>query len=249
MPLDRGTATNLLPPPEAFPAKAAFAPSRMLALKLRLAEGRLRSSTLRFWEHPHLHALFPRFLIELHSIMRCSVPLMEAARAKAQEFTPHDPVAAILEPYLMHHVAEERDHADWLLNDMAAMGMDAVAIAAMPPSPQVATLIGGQYAWIFHAHPVALFGYMIQLEGNPPTEQHLEEIRLTTGYPAEAFRCLLEHAEKDPHHLAELNQTLDSMPLTPQQNTLIAMSAFHAVEAMAGLFDHLVDSHRATPAN
>lgn len=227
----------------------AVRPSQLLAFKLRLASARLRVSTLRFWEHPRLRELFPHFMLELHAIMRCSVPLMAAAEAEAHRLAPRDPVAALLEPYLIHHQEEERPHADWLLDDLEAMGMDRHEVAARPPSPHAANLIGAQYAWIFHAHPVALLGYMIQLEGNPPTRQHLEEVQAATGYPAEAFRCLMVHAENDPHHDADLNQLLDAMPLTPAQNQLIAMSAFHASESIALLLDHLVDSYGSYPAN
>lgn len=224
-------------------------PSQLLALKLRLASGSVRASTLRFWEHPNLREIFPRFMLDLYTVMRSSVPLMEAAGVRARQLAGHDPVAAMLVPYLAHHQAEELPHAEWHLDDLEVLGMDREEVAARPPSPRVANLIGAQYAWIFHAHPVALLGYMIQLEGNPPTRQHLEEIQVRTGYPADAFRCMLVHAENDPHHQADLNELLDSMPLTPAQNSLIAMSALHAAESIAALLDHLVDSQRSVPAH
>ncbi len=247
---DSGHAAGLLDTQALTRAvEVSASPSRLLALKLRLASASVRASTLRFWEHPNLRQMFPHFMLDLYSIMRCSVPLMEAAEAEAKRLAPNDPVAAMLVPYLAHHQEEERPHADWHLDDLVVLGMDREKVAASSPSPLVANLIGAQYAWIFHGHPVALLGYMIQLEGNPPTRQHIEEIREVTGYPAEAFRCLLVHAENDPHHDADLNELLDAMPLTPAQNTLVAMSALHAAESIAALLDHLVDIHGATPAN
>ena len=38
----------------------------------------------------------------------------------------------------------------------------------MPP-PSVAGLVGSQYYWILHHHPVAFLGYVALMEGYPPT--------------------------------------------------------------------------------
>lgn len=222
--------------------------SGLLGIKIRLGEGRFTYAYSRFWEHPHLREMFPQFLVELYAVMHCSMPLMVAARDRARELAPTDPVAAILAPYLDHHIAEEADHEAWLLDDMAVLGMDREWVQSRPISQDVATLIGAQYAWILHAHPVAVLGYLILLEGNPPLDEHLEEIRLRTGYPAEAFRCLREHADKDPDHIIELNRTLDEMPLTAEQASLVAMSAFHALDSLARLFDDMVEGYREPAA-
>ena len=50
-----------------------------------------------------------------------------------------------------------------------------------PPSPTVAALVGAQYYWIEHVHPVGLLGYVLLLEGWPPTPETVEELRRRTG--------------------------------------------------------------------
>src|SRR5215472_5440085 len=58
--------------------------STTLWRKIQLAEGRLDAAARAFWTHPRLAAFFPEFLFALYSSMRSTVPLMEAARDRAQ---------------------------------------------------------------------------------------------------------------------------------------------------------------------
>jgi hypothetical protein len=93
----------------------------------------------------------------------------------------------------------------------------------------VATLVGAQYYWIAHFHPVAILGYIAVLEGTPPIEAEIRAIAERTSLPLDAFSTLVRHARLDPHHRDDLNQALDGLPLTPQHTALIGVSAFHTV--------------------
>jgi hypothetical protein len=109
-------------------------------------------------------------------------------------------------------------------------------------------LLGAQYFWALNIHPVSVFGYLIVLEGYPPLSEQLEEICIRTGLPQTAFRCLQAHADNDPHHIADLNRTLDSLPLTSEQAKYIALSAFHTMDAVANIFEELLHRHSPIPA-
>ena len=54
---------------------------------------------------------------------------------------------------------------------------------ARPPAPAVAALVGAQYYWVLHHHPVALLGYIGLLEGYPPGRPRYgsNELRARTG--------------------------------------------------------------------
>jgi Iron-containing redox enzyme len=216
--------------------------SDLLWTKISLAEGRLNSASNHFWSHPDLEELLPVFLVQLHRVMKGGIGLMRTARDYALSLSD-DPVAQIVAPYLDRHIVEEQDHDDWLLDDITTLGISPSEVAATTPLPSVVDLLGAQYFWALQIHPVTVFGYLIVLEGNPPLTEQLEDIRNRTRLPASAFRCLIAHADNDPHHIAELNQTLDSMPLTPEQDKYIALSAFHTIDAVASVFEELL----ATP--
>jgi len=154
-----------------------------------------------------------------------------------------DAVAAQTAAYLEVHIAEEKDHDQWLLNDIESLGIPSADVLNATPLPAVISLLGAQYFWMLHMHPVAIFGYLIVLEGYPPLVHQLEQIRRNTGLPASAFRCLKSHAEDDPDHIDTLNRTLDDMPLTPEQSKYLALSAFHTIDAVASILEELLEIH------
>lgn len=220
--------------------------SELLWSKIRLAEPRLNSASNRFWTHPNLAGLVPPFLVQLHRVMQGGITLMRVARDRAAALQG-DSVAAILTPYLEEHILEEKDHDAWLLDDIGTLGISPQEVAAATPLASVVSLLGAQYFWALNMHPVAVFGYLIVLEGKPPVATQLKAIQRRTGLPATAFRCLMEHADNDPHHIAELNETLDAMALTAEQQEYVALSAFHTIDAVASVFEELIEAY-ATPS-
>ena len=216
--------------------------SDVLWSKIRLAEDRLHSVTSEFWSHPDLAEILPAFLVQLHRVMKGGIVLMRLARDRALS-APDDPVAAIVAKYLEEHIVEEQDHDAWLLDDIGTLGISPEQVAGATPLASVVSLLGAQYFWALNIHPVSVFGYLIVLEGKPPVASELEAIRRRTGLPATAFRCLVEHADNDPHHIADLNRTLDRMPLTEEQKKYVALSAFHTIDAVASVLEELMSLH------
>jgi hypothetical protein len=125
--------------------------------------------------------------------------------------------------------------------------MDRTIVTGRTPSASIASLVGPQYYWIQHAHPVALMGYISVLEGNPPVATAIDRLAERTGFPQEAFRTLRAHSALDPHHFDEFNQALDALPLTGEQSALVGVSAMHTVASIARLFDEMVESAAARP--
>jgi hypothetical protein len=222
--------------------------SDLLWTRIRLAEGRLFSASNLFWTHPDLAYILPQFLIQLHRVMQSGIKLMRTAKDCALAL-PDDPVAAQTAAYLQMHIEEEKDHDQWLLSDIESLGIDPADVLRATPFPAVVSLIGAQYFWMFHMHPVAILGYLIVLEGYPPLVHQLEQIRRNTGLPATAFRCLRSHAEDDPEHIDTLNRTLDNMPLTPDQSKYLALSAFHTIDAVASILEELLEVHAASSSS
>jgi hypothetical protein len=93
----------------------------------------------------------------------------------------------------------------------------------------VAALVGAQYYWLRHHHPVAFLGFVGVMEGYPPTDELVELLLERTGFPREAFTTFAEHGELDPGHRDHLDRTLDALPLTEQHEQVIAASALATV--------------------
>jgi hypothetical protein len=197
----------------------------------------------RFWSQRDLAARYPELLFQIHCVVRATVPVMEAARRRAEELSASDPVAAGVADYLARHIPEELHHDDWLLDDIVALGASRDAVLRRVPSAAAATLIGPLYYWVLHAHPVAWMGYAAVAEGHPPSDRFLLEVMERTGLPPEGFRTYLKHARLDPHHAREMDAALDALPLTAEHSGLIGVVAFHTMHHLAALFEGITGTN------
>ncbi|MGZ4482369.1 MAG: iron-containing redox enzyme family protein [Gaiellales bacterium] len=213
--------------------------SRLLRAKIELAFPAAAAAAGGLWEAPDIAERYPEYLATLHEIVRATIPEMEAARARAEDISAGDPVACGVALYLDRHVPEEAGHADWLLEDLAVLGVPRELVWARIPHGDVASLVGAQYYWIHHAHPVALLGHMAVMEGFPPDPGWIDDLRARTGHPPEAFRFLRRHAALDPQHRDELFRTIDELPLSADHESLIGLSALHSIGQLARIFTRL----------
>jgi hypothetical protein len=223
----------------------ATGPSRLLRQKIALVSPSLHAVAARLWNHPRFAEVYPNYLFTNHAVVRASVPLMKASLMCARTSWRDDPVAIGLAEYLEHHIPEEMHHDDWLLEDLEALGHDRHTILRRAPSPAVATLVGAQYYWIFHFHPVALLGYIAVLEGTPPEVARVEQVAARTGVPLHAFSTLLRHARLDPYHRDDLDRVLDRLPLDDRHAALLGTSAFHAVHWLGLVVDEAISAAAA----
>jgi hypothetical protein len=178
--------------------------------------------------HPRIAELWPEYLVTQHAIIRATVPLMRTGRERAKAMSESDPVAAGVSRYLDVHIEEERNHDEWLLEDLKVLGVTREAAVSRVPSHTVASLAGSQYYWTLHYHPIALLGYFAFMEGFPPQRELILDLIDRTGHPEAAFRTFRLHGELDPRHKDELDQTIDALPLTPDQENVLGLSAMSA---------------------
>ena len=171
--------------------------------------------------------------------------------AAACDLAPDDPVAGGLAAYLERHIPEET-HGDEpggaTLEDLEALGVvDTVALRAELPPPQIAAVVGAQYFWILHYHPVAVLGFL-ELEAYHPHEPTVERFIEVTGLPREGFRQLLLHAKLDVAHARELHRVLDSLPLEPQHEQLVGLSALQTIGLLSEALLDVVEERMSAPA-
>jgi hypothetical protein len=220
--------------------------SSVLRRKIALALPPLVAAQRRLDQYPDPAAAWLAFLGVLYGSIRASVPLLEAARDRARDLSPADPLAAGLVDYLHRHAEEERGHDEWLLQDLQSVGVASAELLSRPPSGAVAALVGAQYYWVLHYHPVCVLGYLMVIEGNPPDRRRLQDLQNRSGLPASAFRTMLEHADLDIGHAAELADLLDRLPLSPNHNEALGLSAISTVAGLTRLLKEMGDRLAAT---
>ncbi len=221
------------------------AASVRLRRKIELVNGPYAESCRVLVTHPRLADLWPRFLITQHEIIRATVPLTEVAAARAEAIAADDPVASGLARYLEEHVDEELGHDDMLLEDLELLGVDRATVLGRMPSPSVASLVGAQYYWIYHHHPIAFLGFVALMEGHPPTPTLIETLISTTGYPRDAFRTFIEHGELDPGHRDRLDRTIDALPLTAEHETIMGISAMYSAALSPATIEEILEQEVA----
>jgi hypothetical protein len=203
-----------------------------LRVVLDLVTPGLRVGAAALWRPSGLRERYLRYLTEMYAVLVASVPLMTLAADRCER-------PGLLRDYLRAHVEEELGHDEWLLDDMAAAGLDPDAERARPPSVRVARLVGPQYYWINHGDPVALLGYIAVLEGNAPDPGLADLLAERTGLPRRAFHTLRHHAEVDVDHSGALFDLLTVVDLRPEQHSIIRASALNTAAALIDLFDSL----------
>jgi hypothetical protein len=220
--------------------KAKNSHSRQLRSAIETAGSPLFLMYRQFWDHEPVGELLVPFLILMHQIVRSSVPLMQAASREAASSARTDGVCKLLHRYLESHIEEEADHDTWLLEDLACAGLKETDVLARPPSTAVAAMCGSQYYWIYHHHPVALLGYIRLLEGNPPSQAHIDRLKRSSGFPDSVFRTYRMHGALDPHHLQEFDDMFDALPLKPAQLDLVLASAVYTAHMMSNCLGEIL---------
>lgn len=216
--------------------------SQQLRRKIQLVRSRLDAATSALWNHPRLNEIYPEYLFKNHSVVRASVPLMEAAVKCAGKRFAADPVAIGTANYLTKHIPEEMNHDDWLVEDLTYLGINSAEVLKRMPSLSAASLVGSQYYWINHFHPVCLLGYIAVLEGTPPRVDYFERVAERANLPKEALSSLFRHAKLDPQHCADLDEVLDTLPLQSEHSVMLGVSALQTIHLLTLVIEELVES-------
>jgi Iron-containing redox enzyme len=201
-------------------------------------------------EHPNPAEAYPRYLAVGYHVTWGMMAVMEAALERSRTLAPADTVASGLAGYLDRHIREETHHDEpggAVLDDLRSLDVEVEALLEAPSSTDLARLIGAQYYWILHRHPVAVLGFL-ELEAYHSELPVIEGLIERTGLPREAFRQLILHARLDAVHARELHELLDSLPLEPRHEQLVGLSAVHTIGVAAKMLLDAVRAELPAPA-
>ncbi len=213
--------------------------SERLRGTIALVRGNLVATIRAVWNHPRFAELYPEFLFATYAVTAASAPAMRMAAQRAADLPLHDPLAGWLSHYLLEHAEEERGHEQWILDDLTSLGIPRDHVLARLPYPSAAALVGLQYYWMLHVHPIAYLGYIAVLE-QPTDLDFLHEVSQRTGIPLSSMSAHVHHATLDPGHVAEFDRTLDALVMTEREREIIAISAVTTVAHLQDVFSELL---------
>jgi hypothetical protein len=192
----------------------------------------------RLFAAPDLPTRYPEYLRAMHNVVCATVPLMRECLAELHA-RPDDPLTPVLLDYFGHHIEEEAGHDDLVLADLAALGLPETFVTDRAPFVEVTALVGAQYYWIRHVHPVVLLGHVYVFEGYPMPASRVDELVDVTGLPPAAFGSLRLHAELDTDHRHDLLALLDGMVLGEKLDACLGLSAMATIRHAAELMETL----------
>ena len=131
-------------------------------------------------------------------------------------------------------------HEQWLLDDLASFGISRDQVLQRLPYASVAALVGVQYYWMLHVHPIAYLGYISVVE-EPASMEFLETASRRTGIALSSMSGHVMHARLDPDHVAEFDAALDALPLTQHHQDLISVSAIATVAHLENVFSDILE--------
>jgi hypothetical protein len=213
--------------------------SERLRGTIDLVRGNLVETIRAVWFHPRFTDLYPEFLFATYAVTAASSPAMRLAAERAATLLPDEPLAGWLRDYLLEHAEEEQGHEQWILDDLESLGIPRDQVLARLPYPSAVALVGAQYYWMLHVHPIAYLGYIAVLE-QPSSLDFLEEVSARTGIPLSSMSAHVHHATLDPGHVAEFDRTLDGLTITEREREIITISAITTVAHLQDIFSELL---------
>lgn len=195
-------------------------------------------------------SVYRRYLITQHAIVRATVPLLEAAAQRSAELADGGDLSAQrLCRYFQLLTEEERGHDVWLLEDIAAADGDPTQAMNQLPDVAVAAMIGSQYYWIYHFHPVAILGFIQLMEGYPPRLQFVDALRRATGLGEAAFRSLAQHAVLDIGHGRMLEEIMDALELSDSQEDAIFSNGLATIRCLIDIYTRMLKEAPRDPSD
>lgn len=147
-------------------------------------------------------------LLELYHVVWHFNPVCAAAASRLSD--THAPVRL----FLYDHMQEEKGHEQWVLNDLAAIGVAEAASRAHEPSAHTLALNGYNYWAADRRHPCSALGMLYALEViasvyGAPFAEAIRESLLLEGERGVSF--IGSHASLDAQHMADLREIMDTL--------------------------------------
>ncbi|WEN43446.1 hypothetical protein CKCBHOJB_03068 [Thauera sp. GDN1] len=137
------------------------------------------------------------FLTEAYHHVKHTVPLLMACGARLPE--RHEWLRSAIAEY----IEEELGHQEWILNDLAACGVDPETVRHGQPALPTELMVAYVYDRIARDNPVSFFGMVNVLEGTSIAlaTRAASAIRGSLGLPPAAFSYLNSHGSLDQEHI------------------------------------------------
>ena len=153
-------------------------------------------------------ARYRKLLLELYNVVWHFNPVCAAAASRVPD------AQSAVRYFLYEHMHEESGHEEWVLNDLAAVGVERAAALDHAPSIHTLALTGYNYWSADRRHPCSVLGMMYTLEVIASVyggtfASAIRESLLLDGERGISF--IGSHATMDAEHMIALRKVLNTI--------------------------------------
>ena len=173
------------------------------------------------------------FLTEAYHHVKHTVPLLMAvgSRLSSEKEKYREAIAEYIE--------EELGHQEWILNDIAACGVDKEKVRHGKPNVATELMVAYAYDTVTRNNPMGFFGMVFVLEGTSINlaSRAADIIQKHLGLPNQAFSYLRSHGSLDQQHMVFFEKLMNSLEETKDQEDII-----HAAKMFYRLYGNIFRS-------
>lgn len=157
------------------------------------------------------------FLTQAFHHVKHTVPLMMACGGRLP-----DRLESVRKA-LVEYIEEEVGHHEWILDDLAACGLDREECRASRPDLSIELMVAYLYHQIDRGNPAAFFGMVQVLEGTSVelATPLATQIQTHLGLPDSAFSYLYSHGALDQEHFEFFRRLMDGIADPDDQQAII----------------------------
>ncbi len=163
------------------------------------------------------HADYIAFLREAYHHVKHTVPLLMATGAALPESKEW------LREAVGEYIEEEMGHQEWILNDLAACGVDKEQVRVSQPAAATELMVAYAYDAIQRKNPLYFFGMVFVLEGTSIAlaDNAAGMIKQKLDLPASAFSYLRSHGSLDQEHIVFFRDLMNRIDDSTEQDLII----------------------------
>ena len=178
---------------------------------------------------------YQAFLTQAYYHVRHTTPLLMACGSRI----PHQ--KEWLRNAISEYIEEEVGHQEWILNDLAATGVDPEPVRHGTPHLSTEVMVAYAYDMVNRNNPLSFFGMVLVLEGTSIAlaTQAAAEIQNRLNLPDTAFSYLNSHGSLDIEHMHFFENLMNKIEDAEDRQAII-----HAANVMYKLYG---DIFRAIP--
>lgn len=181
------------------------------------------------------------FLTEAFHHVSHTVPLLMAVGSRLPAEKESFRVA------VAEYIDEEIGHQEWILNDLAACGVDPETVRHGKPNIATELMVAYAYDTVMRGNPMGFFGMVFVLEGTSINlaTQAADIIQQRLKLPNKAFSYLRSHGSLDLEHMAFFEKLVNTIDNDRDRDAVV-----HAARRFFRLYGDIfrsIDMASATP--